>query len=67
MASPSQERSYRGALDRGLAIVELLAESADGLPLSAMPEDPLIRRTATHRLLTYAVKVFPGSFGTFVA
>ena len=44
--------SYSGVLDRGLAIIELLAESADGLPLSAISEELRIPRSATHRLLT---------------
>jgi IclR family transcriptional regulator, acetate operon repressor len=52
MASTSQELSYSGVLDRGLAIIELLAESADGLPLSAISEELRIPRSATHRLLT---------------
>lgn len=52
MGSASQELSYSGVLDRGLAIIELLAESADGLPLSAISEELRIPRSATHRLLT---------------
>ncbi|MGF6754932.1 IclR family transcriptional regulator [Paraburkholderia sp. GAS42] len=52
MASTSQELSYSGILDRALAIIELLAESADGLPLSAISENLRIPRSATHRLLT---------------
>ena len=52
MASTSQELSYSGVLDRALAIIELLAESADGLPLSAISENLRIPRSATHRLLT---------------
>ncbi|MGF6776214.1 IclR family transcriptional regulator [Paraburkholderia sp. GAS334] len=52
MASTSQELSYSGVLDRALAIIELLTESADGLPLSAISENLRIPRSATHRLLT---------------
>ncbi|MFM0340572.1 IclR family transcriptional regulator [Paraburkholderia fungorum] len=52
MASTSQELSFSGVLDRGLAIIELLAASADGLPLSAISDELRIPRSATHRLLT---------------
>lgn len=52
MASTSQELSYSGVLDRGLAIIELLSGSADGLPLSAISDELRIPRSATHRLLT---------------
>lgn len=51
MAS-NEELSFSGALDRGLAIIELLAGSADGLPLSAISDELRIPRSATHRLLT---------------
>lgn len=52
MASTAQELSYSGVLDRGLAIIELLSASADGLPLSEISEELRIPRSATHRLLT---------------
>jgi IclR family acetate operon transcriptional repressor len=52
MAGTSQELSFSGVLDRGLAIIELLAGSADGLPLSAISDELRIPRSATHRLLT---------------
>jgi IclR family acetate operon transcriptional repressor len=52
MASTSQDLSYSGVLDRGLAIIELLSGSADGMPLSEISEELRIPRSATHRLLT---------------
>src|SRR5260370_31128785 len=52
MAGTSQELSLSGVLDRGLAIIELLAGSADGMPLSAISDELRIPRSATHRLLT---------------
>ncbi|MFL9908983.1 IclR family transcriptional regulator [Paraburkholderia sp. RL17-337-BIB-A] len=52
MANTSQELSFTGVLDRGLAIMELLAGSADGLALSDISDELRIPRSATHRLLT---------------
>jgi DNA-binding IclR family transcriptional regulator len=52
MASTSEELSFSGVLERGLAIIELLAGSADGMPLSAISDELRIPRSATHRLLT---------------
>lgn len=48
----SQEPGYSGLLDRGLAILELLSGSAEGMSLSTVSEELRIPRSATHRLLT---------------
>jgi DNA-binding IclR family transcriptional regulator len=47
-----QELSYSGLLERGLAVIELLASSAEGMPLTTVSEKLRIPRSATHRLLS---------------
>ncbi|MCK9801555.1 IclR family transcriptional regulator [Pseudomonas sp. MAFF 302030] len=51
-AASTTEAGFSGVLDRGLAILELLAGSAEGLTLSAVSDQLRIPRSATHRLLT---------------
>jgi IclR family transcriptional regulator, acetate operon repressor len=46
------EAGFSGMLDRGLAIIELLVRSPEGLPLQTISERLRIPRSATHRLLT---------------
>ncbi|RQZ62261.1 IclR family transcriptional regulator [Burkholderia sp. Bp9004] len=48
----SHEPGYSGLLDRGLAILELLAGSETGASLTSISEQLRIPRSATHRLLT---------------
>lgn len=45
------ESRYAGLFDRGLAILEVLATSAEGVPLTEISEKLRIPRSATHRLL----------------
>lgn len=47
-ATPS---SHAGLLERGLAILEMLASSAEGIALTVIAEQLQIPRSATHRLL----------------
>lgn len=48
----AEKTSPSGVLDRTLAILELLAHNATGLPLSTIAERLGIPRSATHRLLS---------------
>ncbi|MBO0368053.1 IclR family transcriptional regulator [Pseudomonas shirazensis] len=46
------ESPYAGLFDRGLAVLELLASSAEGSSLTDISEQLQIPRSATHRLLS---------------
>ncbi|SYX90177.1 Pca regulon regulatory protein [Pseudomonas reidholzensis] len=50
-AVSTTEATVTGLLERGLAILELLASSAEGVPLTEISEALQIPRSATHRLL----------------
>lgn len=50
-AVSNTESTYAGLLERGLAILEMLASSAQGIALSDISDTLHIPRSATHRLL----------------
>lgn len=50
-AASHTESSYVGRFDRGLAILEMLANSGEGIPLTTIAQQLRIPRSATHRLL----------------
>jgi hypothetical protein len=50
MEGTSQEPGFSGVLDRGLAIIEVLAGSADGMPLSAISDGLHIPGWLAHKV-----------------
>ncbi|HDS1737114.1 MULTISPECIES: IclR family transcriptional regulator [Pseudomonas] len=50
-AVSTTETTYAGLLERGLAILEMLASSVEGVPLTEISDALRIPRSATHRLL----------------
>lgn len=50
-AESNAQSSYAGLFDRGLAILEILASSGEGVALTEISETLRIPRSATHRLL----------------